>query len=239
MPHNPEKIRVVARATAIIRDEQDRFLLNYHPKQDHYFLVGGKAKYTEGPRAGKDIAEEFEHTGRANAFAAHIFKMKRESARAAGIREVWEELRWLQIVSDMRWTVARKQFRFRSPLPGIEIFNFHDVPHGGYRPRIDTKNIILPCEMSLPRRWAQEVQDRWVLDRDMPGIIPIVWYANVAEILNLHTTRGLKISPDVRHILLRLGFIPPIESVYGGSSEEATNPQDDKSSFAMIGASPP
>ncbi|MEK7665930.1 MAG: hypothetical protein AAB337_03595 [Patescibacteria group bacterium] len=220
MPQNPGAIRVVARATAIIRDEEGRFFLTFHPKQNHYFLVGGKAQYTEGKRIGKDIAETFSHIGRASEFVSYLFNMKRESSRAAGTREVWEELKESRIVSPMRWATAKKQFSLKSSLPAIEILNLCDNPHSGYRPQIDTKNIILPCEMRLPPKWEREVYSRWVKEKDRRDVTPIVWFATPTEIYNVHTTRGFKISPDVRHILLRLGFIPPIESLSSGPPKE-------------------
>lgn len=215
MPHNPGDIRVVARATAIIQDDQHRFLLAFHPNQDHYFLLGGKAKYTEGSKTGQDIAETFTHIGRASEFVAFLFNMKRESARAAGVREVWEELHELHVVNPMKWKATKRRFRFVVPPPSaLEIVNLHDDPRNTYRPEIDTKNIILPCKMRLPPLWEEEVRNRWLAERDDPAVrTPVVWYATATEIQNVHTTRGLKISPDVRHILLRLKLISPIGGV--------------------------
>src|SRR3989338_3288475 len=197
MDHPPGSVRVVARATAIIQDPQERFLLTFHEKKGHFFLRGGKAK----DRQGRDLTEIFAHPRQAGAYVDRLFAMNRESARDAGVREVWEEFQELEIVSPMRWKEAKKLFAIVSSPDAVKIVNPHDAQGVRYRPDVDTENVILPCRMCLPRKWEGEIQALWK-QRD-----PRIWFASPGEIQVFLTTGLKEISPDVARILLRLGLI--------------------------------
>lgn len=208
--------RVVVRATAIIQDQVKRFLLTFHEEQGHYFLPGGKAK----DRHGNDLVATFtQHPKHAAAYIARIFAMSshRESARDAGVREVWEELLELKLVSPMRWRIAKRRFTIVDCPDAIKITNMHDA-HARYRPEVDTENVILPCRMRLPRKWENEIQGLWSR-RD-----PRIWYASAAEIFAGGTVQARPISPDVAAILVRVGLITPPH--WDRDSRESTSDND-------------
>lgn len=196
MNHPRGSVRVVARATAIIQDTQGRFLLTYHAEEGHYFLPGGKVRDMQG----NDLARVFTHPQTAAIFTSRLFTMRRESAREAGAREVWEELLELKVVSAMAWKQAKHRFRVAESMPAIKITNLSDAP-GGYRPTIDTENVILPCRIQLPRLWDEEIQRLWKAEDKR------IWFAGPIEIREGITTAARSISFDVARILTRTGLM--------------------------------
>ena len=210
MDHHPGSIRVVARATAIIQKEPDLFLLTFHKEQGHYFLPGGKVKN----RLGRDIAEVFAHPRHAGAYVERLFResANRESAKGASVREIWEELLEMELVSKMSLKNARKTFRVIRCPDAIKILNPMSPQDPGalYQPRIDTENVILPCLMKLPPVWEKEIQLLWEKGD------PRIWFASQGEIHHGLTVQSppRQISPDVARILVRLGLI----SAYHGRS---------------------
>lgn len=214
MTHKPGTIRVVARATAIIQDENGRVLLTWHPDRSQFFFPGGRLKRKNGQRL---VTEFHRHPSRAAEFVQRLFTMRRrESGKTAGLREVCEELLELKLVPSPHEKMLARIRVFRS-LSAVQLTS---VPGDdtGYNKPYDTWTIHFPCILRLPQRWLRVLLE---LDqRKDPRFI----FAAPGEITNrMSASRLRRISPDVQRLLERTGLLGP------GSTQDGPPPASPRS----------